>query len=295
EGITFRVQERKNYGDLPFYRTNNNSWFLVAFPSKQTIMEFSQLFPLLQFTDSAFPTGGFSHSQGIEAFIQHYHHVGMRKDHKKLFNAFICILENSGSLHLPFVSAAHAIFQDLTTQAAEAGEPPATCSVQSKNGEIHSPANELNQLSGNGCSELAANKCTELTNDQCSTDRLQSSLRQLVDLDKTFEACSTNHISRRASARQGKSFIEVLKLIYKDLYFDLMSALSELPHGHYPVVYGAVMSAIGVDSDAAIGSFMFCVVRGLITSAVRLDVLGAMEGQKLQCSLQQTIADIVAR
>ncbi|KAL8593878.1 hypothetical protein ACOMHN_023794 [Nucella lapillus] len=59
---------------------------------------------LLQLSDSAFPTGGFAHSMGLESCAQHKQ-IGTTDDLKSFL---ICILENAGSLNLPFVQESHA-------------------------------------------------------------------------------------------------------------------------------------------------------------------------------------------
>ncbi|BFZ22889.1 hypothetical protein BsWGS_25928 [Bradybaena similaris] len=204
-------------------------------------MDMDVLIPLLQTVDSAFPTGGFSHSLGLEAFIQHNGVGRCAKNLGILKHAFVCILENSGSLSLPFVRAAHN----------------AIASKRALNKKPESPT--------------------------------------LAQLDKLCEAYTTNHIARRASTRQGKSFLEVSCFTYNHLAQELSSAIVDLPHCHFPVVYGAILAGLGVDENAALASFMYCVVRSVIATAVRLDVLGAMEGQKVQYILQQLIPEILER
>ncbi|CAG5127172.1 unnamed protein product [Candidula unifasciata] len=205
-------------------------------------MDMKILVPLLQTVDSAFPTGGFSHSLGLEAFIQHTGTWRCAKNLGILKHAFVCILENSGSLSLPFVRAAHSAIVNRNV-------------IKSEQTEHHT----------------------------------------LVQLDKICEAYTTNHIARRASTRQGKSFLEVACFTYSYLAQQLSSAIVDLPHCHLPVVYGAILAGLGVDENTTLATFMYCVVRSMIATAVRLDVLGAMEGQKVQFNLQQLIPEILDR
>ncbi|XP_077998765.1 uncharacterized protein LOC144451735 [Glandiceps talaboti] len=63
----------------------------------------TDLINILQLADSAFPTGSFSYSQGLEASFQQGHING-----KRSFQDFVmCTLENAGSFSLPFVRTAH--------------------------------------------------------------------------------------------------------------------------------------------------------------------------------------------
>ncbi len=64
---------------------------------------------LLQIADSAFPTGGFAHSGGLEAAL----HIGEANTPDRL-DAYVCaLLWNAGSASLPFVAAAYDRSSDV--------------------------------------------------------------------------------------------------------------------------------------------------------------------------------------
>ncbi|GBL81255.1 Urease accessory protein F [Araneus ventricosus] len=65
-------------------------------------MDDSNLFTILQLCDSAFPTGGFSHSMGTEAATQNLY----INDFESLKIFILSCLENSGSSCIPFVKSA---------------------------------------------------------------------------------------------------------------------------------------------------------------------------------------------
>ncbi|KAK3086322.1 hypothetical protein FSP39_016814 [Pinctada imbricata] len=62
----------------------------------------------------AFPTGGFSHSSGLESALRH--HGVTNTDELRRF--LVCSLENTGSMSLPFVAAAHGSCLDDTKLVA---------------------------------------------------------------------------------------------------------------------------------------------------------------------------------
>lgn len=64
---------------------------------------------MLQLSDSAFPTGGFSHSMGCEALIQRSF-ISTADDIK---NIIISNLENSGSFNIPFIQNSYENYEDL--------------------------------------------------------------------------------------------------------------------------------------------------------------------------------------
>ena len=77
---------------------------------------------------------------------------------------------------------------------------------------------------------------------------------------------------------QGRSLLEATLHTFPNLEQQGMDQLNAvLPHCHYAVLHGAILGCLGLTLEDAISSFMFGVVRTLVATAIRLDVLGAME------------------
>ena len=53
-------------------------------------------------------------------------------------------------------------------------------------------------------------------------------------------------------------------------------------HGHLPPVFGFCMAHLGVEEIESVRLFLFLVLRGLVSAAVRLGVVGPLEGQAIQ-------------
>jgi urease accessory protein len=170
-------------------------------------------FLLLQLADSAFPTGGFSHSGGLEAA----HHLGELKP-EALPRALGQSLDQAGHAALPLVSAAHA-----------------------------APS-------------------------------------RLADLDRLCDAFTTNHVANRASRAQGQAWLATAAAAFEHPELGDLRARcrAEGLGGHLPPVFGAIGRILGIDLDDVQRLFLFLHLRGLVGSAVRLNIIGPLGAQALQ-------------
>ena len=179
-----------------------------------------------QLADSAFPTGGFAHSGGVEAAWQH----GEIRGRADLLPFAEASLSQLGHSILPLVTAAH-----------------------------REPA-------------------------------------RLAELDRLCDALTSNHVANRASRLQGQALLASAERIF---------ALPELqrlrqtdhqpPCGHFAPVFGVVMGVVGLDESATARLLFFQHLRGLVAGAVRLGIIGPMEGQSLQHRLGPRAQAILER
>jgi urease accessory protein len=164
-----------------------------------------QLWLLWQLGDSAFPTGGFAHSAGLEAAWQH----GEIRNRVELRSWLDASLEQLAHVALPFVNAAQ--------------EEPA----------------------------------------------------RLAEFDQLCDAFTPNHVANRASRLQGRALLAAVEHIFK-------SPFNPPPCAHLAPVFGAAMSRLEVPPADAVRLFVFMHLRGAIAAAVRLNIVGPMEGQTIQ-------------
>lgn len=79
---------------------------------------------------------------------------------------------------------------------------------------------------------------------------------------------------------QGRSLLDTVSRIYPRL-----SRLEEvLTHCHYVVTMGTICGLIGLDKKSVQSMFVFLLVRNILASAVRLNLVGPLEVQLIVCS-----------
>jgi urease accessory protein len=161
-----------------------------------------------QLVDSAFPTGGFAHSGGLEAAWQY----GEIRNRAELRGWLESSLQQMARAVVPFVNAAHA-------------EP-----------------------------------------------------ERLEELDQICDAYTSNHVANRASRLQGRAFLSAVDRVFG-------GPRRVFTCGHLAPVFGAAMRDLGMHHDAALRLFVFLHLRGAIGAAVRLNIIGPMEGQSTQHQL----------
>jgi urease accessory protein len=177
------------------------------FPSQPASL--TEDFTIWQLTDSSFPTGGFAHSSGLEAALQHGEIRG-RSDLQSFVEAS---LDQLGHGSLPFVTAAF--------------ETP----------------------------------------------------EKLVELDSLFDAFTTNHVANRASRAQGRAFLIAVRRIFES---ESSGAGPALAFNHLAPVFGRCLQSLKISRAITCRIFLFNHLRGLLASAVRLNIIGPMEAQVLQ-------------
>ncbi|HTA30703.1 MAG TPA: urease accessory UreF family protein [Candidatus Cybelea sp.] len=111
----------------------------------------------------------------------------------------------------------------------------------------------------------------------------------LATLDKWCDSFITNHVANRASRLQGRAFVSSTEKIFPGRSKGLA------PCGHFAPVFGATSRALGVERSRAARLFFFLHLRGLIAAAIRLGIVGPMEGQALQHRLSPVAGEILAQ
>ena len=106
----------------------------------------------------------------------------------------------------------------------------------------------------------------------------------LVTLDAECHALLNSPVARRASIAQGQAFAMAAAKTFADRELVTLASrfrLREL-HGHWSPAFGALSAALGLDVEEAAMLFLFLNLRGIISAAVRLGIVGPFESQAIQ-------------
>jgi urease accessory protein len=171
--------------------------------------------------DSAFPSGGFAHSCGLEAAYQN----GIVTDGDRLREFLDAQLRSVTYSTAPFVMAA---FQD--------------------------------------------------------------SCRWLL-VDRECDLFLSNHVANRASRALGGALLAAAERIFHNEQVANLRGEARSTHAacHFAMILGATLAALGVAELRAAEILLFLTIRGAISSAVRLGIVGPMEGQSIQHLLGPSI------
>ena len=167
-----------------------------------------------QLCDSAFPTGAFAHSAGLEAAWQ----AGEVRDAEGLAQWIVAALEQAGTSTIPLVRAAW------------------------------------------------------------------EGARPLEELDALCESFLLNHVANRASRAQGQALLMACTRTFESGAVRRVAdgVRKGKLHAHYAPLLGALCRALGVPRKRACDLFLFLALRGAVSTAVRLGIVGPLQGQGLQ-------------
>jgi urease accessory protein len=163
---------------------------------------------LWQLADSAFPSGSFAHSAGLESACQH----GEVSNKAQLRTWLESSLSQLTTAVLPFVNASH--------------EEPA----------------------------------------------------RLQEVDLCCDTFTTNHVANRASRLQGRALQSAVARI-------MGLRATPTPCAHLAPVFGVTTQGLGMSRADASRLFIFQHLRGVLSAAVRLSLIGPMEAQTIQLQL----------
>jgi len=200
-----------------------------------------------QLIDSAFPSGGFAHSGGLEAAVQagivtpsntegfvsfliqylELNGMGLEHNHSYLIHPFFVVYSS-----LPVVRSAHR--------------------------------------------RLAKGQ--------------QSSSSIAREMDSVTQATLvSSHVAQRGSTTMGLAFLSTCAKAFPNRGFEELKreylVTSNQLHGHLAPIFGIVCCVLGIKERDAVHMFLFMALRNVLSSGIRLNVVGPLQAQTIQNEL----------
>ena len=125
--------------------------------------------------------------------------------------------------------------------------------------------------------------------------RSNGDLAVIAAVDREVEASTLVESLRTGSRRNGASFLASHARIGNDLALILRDAVrSGECLGHIAVMQGAVWSSVGLEENLAQLTSGYTVASGLITAAIRLGAVGALQGQEVLAACLPLIEELAS-
>jgi urease accessory protein len=107
---------------------------------------------------------------------------------------------------------------------------------------------------------------------------------ELAALDALYDATCTSHVTNRASRAQGRAFAGAVCRIFERDGVLRIGAHARAGPAHHAPIFGAVFGALSIGAAETQRAWLHGVMRGVLSAAVRLGVVGPLEAQQVQAS-----------
>ena len=260
-----------------------------------------------QLIDPLLPTGGFAHSQGLEAAARAGlvaggdERSGRRGEEETGWDvgtfARECVA-NAASQSVPFVEAARRVFERLRTI-----ETIETTSQEGRSADTGDLVSEKHETYDDACPDASTN-----VREERDEKKIREAVEDFVALDRRLAARLVgNAAATRASAATGAALLRAAIAAFgnpnpnaneTEEFEPKSSFLSEpltealrrakasarseraratrLPGAHVAVVFGAVSGALGFGAKHAARMFVYLTLRDTLSAATRLNLLGPL-------------------
>jgi urease accessory protein len=104
------------------------------------------------------------------------------------------------------------------------------------------------------------------------------------ELDGRLDAFLTNQVANRASRTQGRAFVGTCARVFDApaLAALLQDARDRNVAAHLAPLFGAALAALGLERSETLMLYLHGALRGVVSAAVRLGVVGPHEAQRIQ-------------
>ena len=117
---------------------------------------------------------------------------------------------------------------------------------------------------------------------------------ELSAIDRLFDATSTSHVANRASRAQGRALAGAARRVFEqDAILRIAKHVQDGPAHHAPV-FGAIFGTLGIAAADTQTAWLHGVMRGVLSAAVRLGVVGPLEAQQIQATRTTALDQMLA-
>ena len=117
---------------------------------------------------------------------------------------------------------------------------------------------------------------------------------ELPAIDRLFDATSTNHVANRASRAQGRALAGAARRVFEQEAILRIAEHVKNGPAHHAAVFGAIFGTLGIAVADAQAAWLHGVMRGVLSAAVRLGVVGPLEAQQIQATRTTTLDHMLA-
>ncbi len=247
---------------------------------------------LVQLMDSAFPTGAFAHSFGLETAFQE-RRIETADDLAAWLKSY---LRNQAALEGTAVYLAHAHARELTGKSTVEPEPGiAHLHVRERELTGKSTAPEVSRQD-----EMNARKVTGSDSTCAEAEGRERAAAALCRLDQRLHAAVLAREAREGNRKIGRRYLSMARELYPeaelDLYGDWIAA--GRCHGSPAIVHGWVCAHLGYAAQPTLMSYFYSVLNVLLQNSLRAMPLGQTQGQlvlqKLLPHIERCAQDVAA-
>jgi urease accessory protein len=112
---------------------------------------------------------------------------------------------------------------------------------------------------------------------------------RLAEFDLAHDAAVVNRVLNRASRSQGRAHLDACVRSFGGPRLHALREASREGPRHLAPVFGASLATLDVERDATLRLHLHGTVRGLVSAAVRLALVGPAEGQRLHAAAAATL------
>ncbi|MEA2750508.1 MAG: urease accessory protein [Myxococcales bacterium] len=116
----------------------------------------------------------------------------------------------------------------------------------------------------------------------------------LPTLDALFDATQVSHVANRASRAQGRSLAGAACRVFERPEVLAIGEHAKRGPAHHAVVFGAVFGVVGMGAADTQMAWLHAGLRGVLSAAVRLGIVGPLEAQQIQAARAPVLDAVLA-